>query len=121
MLLVQMAALFTLLGAPDGIPPLLALHAQEALEEGSPDRHLLDSGRLEQAAADTLRYSVLMQGNRAGSEVVWRDADGGYAMRYEYNDRGRGPDFHVGVVLGEADIPVEWSVTGVDYLKSEVE
>ena len=121
MLVVRIAALVALLGAPDGIPPLLEPHAQDALEEGSPDRHLLDSGRLEHAPADTLRYAVLMQGNRAGSEVVWREPDGGYAMRYEYNDRGRGPDFQVEVVLGEADVPVEWSVTGVDYLKSEVE
>ena len=71
-------------------------------------------------APDTLRYAVLMQGNPAGSELVWREADGRYAMRYEYNDRGRGPDFRVEVRLGEANLPVEWNVAGVDYLKNEV-
>lgn len=71
-------------------------------------------------AQDTLRYRVLMQGNPAGSELVWREADGRYAMRYEYNDRGRGPDFRVEVRLGEADLPVAWSLAGVDYLKNEV-
>jgi imidazolonepropionase-like amidohydrolase len=72
------------------------------------------------AAADTLRYAVLMQGNPAGSELVWRETDDSYSMRYEYNDRGRGPDFRVEVRLDDADLPVEWSVTGVDYLKNEV-
>jgi imidazolonepropionase-like amidohydrolase len=61
-----------------------------------------------------------MQGNPAGSELVWREADGRYALHYEYNDRGRGPDFRVEVRLGEADLPVGWSVAGVDYLKNEV-
>jgi imidazolonepropionase-like amidohydrolase len=61
-----------------------------------------------------------MQGNPAGSELVWREADGRYAMRYEYNDRGRGPDFRIEVRLGEGDLPVEWNLVGVDYLKNEV-
>lgn len=78
------------------------------------------AGSQDGVVGDTLRYSILTQGNPAGSEVVWREPDGRYAMRYQYNDRGRGPDFRVEVRLDDADLPVSWRVEGLDYLKNEV-
>jgi hypothetical protein len=121
MLPFQISAFAALLGVSIGVPTVepspFGSH-----EEVPPGRHATHAGlRGAPTVADTLRYSVLMQGNRAGSEVVWRPADGRYSMRYEYNDRGRGPDFQVEVVLGDADVPVGWNVAGVDYLKSGVE
>ena len=72
-------------------------------------------------AADTLRYTVMLQGNEKGEERLWRDPDGTLHSRFRFNDRGRGPDLETTVVTAENGLPVRVEVSGVDYLKSAVE
>ncbi len=69
---------------------------------------------------DTLHYVVLMQGNLAGTQTVWTAPDGRRNVRYEYNDRGRGPSLTATIRLGDGGVPVSVAVDGNDYFKGEV-
>ena len=71
--------------------------------------------------ADTLRYTVLIAGNPAGSQVVIRETATTTRTRFEFNDRGRGPNVEALVTIGSAGIPSAVTITGNDYLKSPVD
>ncbi len=73
------------------------------------------------SAADTLRYSVLISGNLAGSQVVTREADGSWRTRFDFNDRGRGPKIDARITLNGRGIPIAVVITGNDYLKAPVD
>lgn len=68
------------------------------------------------------RWVVLIQGNEAG-EIVERAGDRPGEVRYSYrfNDRGRGPEIEARYLLAEGGTPREVEVSGVDYLKAEVD
>ncbi len=70
--------------------------------------------------ADTLEYAVLIQGNPAGGERVWREPDGTIHLHFAFNDRGRGPDLRGSVRIGADGVPVWMGIEGVDYLKNPV-
>ena len=70
---------------------------------------------------DSLRYSVLMQGNPAGYQLVWADSQGGRHVHFEFNDRGRGPSIDQVIAIDHRGIPTRIEITGNDYLKSTVE
>lgn len=72
------------------------------------------------AAGETLRYTVLMSTNKAGSQVVTTRGDE-ITVDYEYNDRGRGPKTHTVVRLDERGVPLSLHTTGNDYLKQQIE
>jgi imidazolonepropionase-like amidohydrolase len=72
------------------------------------------------AARDSTHYTVLLQGNVAGSQVVWRDADGVIRIHFEYTDRGRGPVLDQRIVVDSTGIPIQVEITGNDYLKAPV-
>jgi Amidohydrolase family len=73
------------------------------------------------AASDqpTIRHTVILGGNRAGTEIGTKSGD---EMHYsfEFNDRGRGPKIETRMRIGAGQIPVLIENTGVDYLKSPV-
>lgn len=73
-----------------------------------------------QVTADTLRYAVLLQGNVAGSQAVWREVDGTIRVRFEYSDRGRGPSLDERIVVDAQGLPTGVEVSGNDYLKASV-
>jgi imidazolonepropionase-like amidohydrolase len=64
-------------------------------------------------APDERRYTILLVGNRAGTQVT-RVANGVTTIEYEYTDRGRGPKITT-VISGDS-----LTNTGVNYLKSPV-
>lgn len=68
---------------------------------------------------DTLRYSILLSGNRAGSEVAVRGADGSILVFQEWNDRGRGPKLETKVSTRGGMIAGA-SISGHDYWKKPV-
>ena len=70
---------------------------------------------------DALRYSVLISGSKAGTEAVWKTADGKIHTLSQYNDRGRGPKLEGEYVLDEQGLPKTVRIAGNDYLKSPVE
>jgi imidazolonepropionase-like amidohydrolase len=70
---------------------------------------------------DALRYSVILSGNKAGTEAVWKTADGKIHTLSQYNDRGRGPKLDGEYVLDEQGLPKTMRIAGNDYLKSPVE
>ncbi len=72
-------------------------------------------------AADTVRYAILMQGNPAGYETIWREEGGEYRFHFEFNDRGRGPKLDVTATLDASGLPTKLSARGVNYLKVPVE
>ena len=76
----------------------------------------------EAAAAPTLRYSILISGHKAGSEVdTFREGGSLLDSAFEYNDRGRGPRIQARYRLGPDHIPMQVDITGVDYLKARVD
>jgi hypothetical protein len=69
---------------------------------------------------DAERYSVLIMGNLAGQQAVWKAPDGSLHIFYQFNDRGRGPKTTSILKLDAKGVPVAESVEGNDYLKSSV-
>lgn len=68
----------------------------------------------------TLKYTVLMSTNRAGSQVVTTRGSE-TTMDYEFNDRGRGPKIHGVFRVDEHGVPIAIDISGNDYLKQPVE
>ena len=68
---------------------------------------------------DTLRYAILLSGNRAGSEVVVPGPNGSINVFQEWNDRGRGPKLETKVSTRGALIAGA-SISGHDYWKKPV-
>ena len=73
------------------------------------------------AASSTLRYTILTNSNRAGTEVDVYGPEGHVDSSFEFNDRGRGPKITAHYVLSEDGIPIRTDVTGNDYLKAPVD
>ena len=65
------------------------------------------------------RYTVLMSGKTAGTQVVTTRGNE-VAVDFEYNDRGRGPKTHTVIKLKDA-MPVSMQTSGNDYLKQKIE
>jgi imidazolonepropionase-like amidohydrolase len=76
--------------------------------------------RQQQQPDRTLRYTVLMSTNTAGSQVVTTHGDE-TTVDFEYNDRGRGPKTHTVTRVDERGIPVSVVTTGNDYYKVAIE
>jgi imidazolonepropionase-like amidohydrolase len=68
----------------------------------------------------TLRYTVLLSGNKAGSQVVTTRGNE-VTADFEFTDRGRGPKTHSVIRLDERGVPVSIDTTGNDYLKQQIE
>ena len=73
------------------------------------------------AAADTRTYSVVMQGNRAGQQIVAVSDDRVARAEYFYNDRDHGDHITATWTLDPAGIPVAYDSRGHDYSKAAVE
>ena len=71
--------------------------------------------------SDTVRYTVSISGNRAGSEISIREADGALHVLFEFNDRGRGPRVDARITLDAGGLPSSVAITGNDYLKVPVD
>ncbi len=70
------------------------------------------------ATAD--HYSLLLMGNAAGQQAIWTASDGTLHIFFQFNDRGRGPKTTSILKLNSNGIPLSETITGNDYLKSEV-
>ncbi|HYK02360.1 MAG TPA: amidohydrolase family protein [Thermoanaerobaculia bacterium] len=68
----------------------------------------------------TLRYTVLMSTNTAGTQLVTTRGDE-ITVDYEYNDRGRGPKTHSVIRLDDRGLPVSMTIAGNDYFKQDIE
>lgn len=65
------------------------------------------------------RFTVLMSGNNAGTQVVTTRGNE-VAVDFEFNDRGRGPKTHTVIRLKDG-MPVWMQTSGNDYLKQKIE
>jgi hypothetical protein len=70
---------------------------------------------------DTLRYTVSLGGNRAGTEVAIREPDGSLHSFFEFNDRGRGPKLEGRFALATGGVLASATITGNDYWKQPVD
>jgi imidazolonepropionase-like amidohydrolase len=75
----------------------------------------------EPAAPQTLRYTIHMAGNPAGSEVDVFYPDGRVESTFEYNDRGRGPKISAQYQVRPDGLLSSTAITGNDYLKAPVD
>ena len=73
------------------------------------------------AAKDSIRYTVIIAGNKSGFATSTPNPDGSLQSYFEYNDRGRGPKVTEHVVLDPSGIPTQIDNTGNDYDKAPVE
>lgn len=71
--------------------------------------------------AEGVRYTVILSGNKAGSEVVQATGKNSYHITFEFNDRGRGPKLDTQISLNADGLPISEETKGNDYLKSPVE
>jgi imidazolonepropionase-like amidohydrolase len=69
----------------------------------------------------SLEYSVLSAGHPAGAETDKFGPGGTLEATFEYNDRGRGPKVKASYVFGADGLPTRVDVTGVNYLKANVD
>src|SRR6185436_17418050 len=65
------------------------------------------------------KFTVLMSGNNAGTQVVTTRGNE-VAVDFEFNDRGRGPKTHTVIRLKDG-MPVAMQTSGNDYLKQKIE
>ncbi len=65
-------------------------------------------------------YSLLLMGNATGQQAIWTASDGTLHIFFQFNDRGRGPKTTSILKLDSKGIPISETITGNDYLKSEV-
>jgi imidazolonepropionase-like amidohydrolase len=72
------------------------------------------------AAGGSVRYTVILGGNRSGEQTVARAPSGDYAVHFEYNDRGRGPKLDERIALDAKGWPASIEITGNDYYKGAV-
>jgi imidazolonepropionase-like amidohydrolase len=68
----------------------------------------------------TLRSTVLMSTNKAGTQVVTRSGDT-IRVEYEYNDRGRGPKTSTVIRTDATGRPLSLETKGNDYFKVPIE
>jgi imidazolonepropionase-like amidohydrolase len=66
-----------------------------------------------QPAAQALRYSIVINGRAAGSEVDTYHPDGRIDTTFEYNDRGRGPKIEGHYLLGTDAKPIRVDLHGL--------
>jgi imidazolonepropionase-like amidohydrolase len=71
--------------------------------------------------ARTLKYVVLANGQPVGSEVDVVDKRGAIDGDFEFNDRGRGPKIHAHYEFSADGLPLQITVSGVNYLKAPVD
>jgi imidazolonepropionase-like amidohydrolase len=109
---------------------LLAIAAAPALCECAPPRganavvsSTSSSTTIARSAAGdrTIVFRVETMGNAAGSSVVTIRADGSREATWEFNDRGRGPKQRCAWQVDGAGLLTRLDVTGVDYLKQDVD
>ena len=80
----------------------------------------LASGYVMAQQADTVEWTVLMGGDKAGFIKQWKNADGSFSEWTQYNDRGRG-DSTVSVVRYDDEGYITYiEAKGVDYYKKPV-
>ncbi|MCM3878098.1 MAG: amidohydrolase family protein [Thermoanaerobaculia bacterium] len=72
------------------------------------------------AAPEERKYTVLMAGNRAGTQgCTTKRAE--TRCTFTYNDRGRGPSLETTFTVGSYAIPVRIVIAGHNYLKDRVD
>jgi imidazolonepropionase-like amidohydrolase len=69
----------------------------------------------------TLRYSILANNVKAGSQIDVYSATGALDSEFRFNDRGRGPDIKAHYEFGADGLPQRVDVGGVNYLKARVD
>ncbi len=65
-------------------------------------------------------YTVLIVGNQAGTQTTEVAENGERRFRYEFNDRGRGPEIDCRMRLNDAGVPVDLEISGKNYYKASV-
>lgn len=72
------------------------------------------------AAPEERKYTVLMMGQKAGTETC---TTSGAETRctFSFNDRGRGPKLEAAFTAGKDAIPVRIAISGKNYLKDRVD
>src|SRR6476661_6144305 len=70
---------------------------------------------------EVLRYSIVSNHTKAGTELDTYGANGRVDSAYEFNDRGRGPNILAHYVFSADGLPAQMDITGNDYLKAPVD
>ncbi len=71
-------------------------------------------------AQQSVRHDFLTIGEKSGEQILTRNTDGTRSIQFNFNDRGRGPETVTRYTLDEHGLPLEISITGLNYMKSEI-
>jgi len=71
--------------------------------------------------AQVLSYAIISAGRRVGEAEVRIEPDGRRLAHLTYNDRGRGPDLHMTLIVDDTGAPRSFRAVGHDYLKAPVD
>ncbi len=70
---------------------------------------------------DTIQYSIMSSGKRTGTHWVYSTTPNRYSIFFEFNDRGRGPKQNVVLTTDATGMPINRTITGVDYFKAPIQ
>lgn len=81
---------------------------------------LMLTGTVSAGAEEVVRHEFLTIGEKSGEQLVTRGPDDSLTIRFNFNDRGRGPDTETEVTLDERGLPATISISGVNYAKADI-
>jgi hypothetical protein len=66
---------------------------------------------------DTLFYSVVKHGEKAGYQRIWKTGERMFGSSYQYNDRGRGDSVTEVIATNDTGLVISAETRGFDYFK----
>ncbi len=73
-----------------------------------------------QQVPDTLQWTVMLSGNKAGFLKKWKNTDGSYTENFQYSDRGRGDSTVTNYRYDDKGFIFKINAKGVDYYKKPI-
>lgn len=81
---------------------------------------IIVSSQVKSQTIDTLEFSIMFSGNKAGFLKQWKNPDGSFTEWLQYNDRGRGDSTVTKYRYNDKNYIVSIDASGVDYYKKPV-
>ena len=81
---------------------------------------IIFSSQTKSQSIDTLQFSMMLSGNKAGFLKQWKNPDGSFTEWFQYNDRGRGDSTVTNYRYNDKNYIVSIDAVGVDYYKKPI-
>ncbi|MEY8019187.1 amidohydrolase family protein [Muriicola sp. SD30] len=81
---------------------------------------IIFSSQTHSQSIDTLQFSMMLGGDKAGFLKQWKNPDGSFTEWFQYNDRGRGDSTVTNYRYNDKNYIVSIDAMGVDYYKKPI-